>query len=374
MVVAVVIPSFDTRTASNRDVAEANLYFPEGEDIGTEVEDIPIVLVYNNEHHYTGTRSIKKNFKDGIDALSGMLKDCRILGDALQNLVEDNNCKKLIAKVSETTIGFHYEIDKMVQTALEIEGLEEALEPSKKRARRDSGGGTKKRLNREGKTCFDELTCHCGVQKQSQDALDDHIERRHKNRGLNNWECIMKVCEPKRFRSVYNYALKKHVQNKHFREFYYHCKYCDYATDEAHLLENHNGGKHKLGVSLPCVNLGCSKMFNSAVSRDRHMKYCGVGKTLKCQYCKRVYKREVNLKRHDEIVHQKIGNTFYCNLCEHTYQSKTTYSAHYKNNQCYKVDGAPADVDEEEGGEGEGEDEEGEEGGDVDMPPLEGDD
>ena len=91
MVITVVIPSFDTRTAVNWAVAEANLYFPEGSDIGTEIADIPIVLVYNNDHHYVGTRSLKRN------------------------------CKKLIAKVSETCMGFHYKIDKMIQTALEIE-------------------------------------------------------------------------------------------------------------------------------------------------------------------------------------------------------------------------------------------------------------
>ena len=98
--------------------------------------------------------------------------------------------------------------------------------------------------------------------------------------------------------------------------------------------KNHTvGGKHKLGVSLPCLNLGCSKMFNSVVFRDRHMKFCGVAKCLKCQYCKKVYKREANLKKHDEVIHQKIGTPFYCKLCQHTYQSKTAYSSHYKNKQ-----------------------------------------
>ena len=164
MVIAVVIPSFDTRTAANRDVAEANLYFPEGNDIGTDIVDIPIVLVSNNDHHYVGTRSLKRNFKDGIDSLSFMLKDCRILGDTLQQLVEDVNCKKLISKVSETCMGFHYEVDKMIQTALEIEGLGEAVEPSKKRVKRDSGQ-TRKRLTRDRKTSFDDLTCHCGARQ-----------------------------------------------------------------------------------------------------------------------------------------------------------------------------------------------------------------
>ena len=364
MVIAVVIPSHETRSATNRDVAEASLYFPEGGDIGTEIEDIPIILVYNNDHHYVGTRSIKKNFKDGIDSLSELLRDCRILGDSLSVLVSDLSCKKLISKVSETCMGFHYEIDKMIQTALEVEHLQEAIEPSKKRVRKDSGSGTKKRLTREGTTKFDALTCHCGVQKTSQEDLDSHIDRRHGGKTGTHWHCIWKDC-PTSFKSVYNYSLKKHVQNQHYKEFYLHCKYCEYGTDEQHLLENHMGRSHKLGVSVPCTKLGCSKMFSSTVSRDRHQKYCGVDKDIKCQYCKRKYKREANLKKHDLVVHQKIGTTYLCNLCQKTYQSKTTYSAHYRNSQCYPVEGAPADVEEDDEGEGEERDQ--------DMPPLEGD-
>ena len=112
MVIAVVIPSFDTRTAANRDVAEANLFFPEGNDIGTDMVDIPIVLVYNNDHHYVGTRSLKRNFKDGIDSLFYMLKDCRILGDTLQQFVEDVNCKKLISKSVKHVWGFIMRLTK----------------------------------------------------------------------------------------------------------------------------------------------------------------------------------------------------------------------------------------------------------------------
>ena len=71
--------------------------------------------------------------------------------------------------------------------------LEEALEPSKKKSRRDSGspgpsgGGRKKRLNREGATKFTTLTCHCSVTKKKQEDLDDHVKRRHAN---NHWHCV----------------------------------------------------------------------------------------------------------------------------------------------------------------------------------------
>ena len=70
MVVAVVIPSHETKSAANRDVAEASLYFPDEEDLGTDVEEISAVLVYNNDHHYSGTTPLKKDFKNGIGNLT----------------------------------------------------------------------------------------------------------------------------------------------------------------------------------------------------------------------------------------------------------------------------------------------------------------
>ena len=216
MVVVVVLPSHETKSASNRDTDEASLYFPEEADLGTEVEDISIVLVYNSDHHYAGTCD-QKNFKDGIDSLTDLLKQCRILGDNLTNRVEDPLVKKVISKVSESCMNFHYELDKMLQTALEV-NLEEALEPSKKRPRMESGspgpsgGGRKKRLNRDGATKFTTLTCHCGVTKKKQEDLDDHVKRRHAN---NHWHCVFEKC-PTNFKSVFNYSLKKHVQNKHY--------------------------------------------------------------------------------------------------------------------------------------------------------------
>ena len=91
-------------------------------------------------------------------------------------------------------MNFHYELDKMLQTALEV-NLEEVLEPSKKKSRRDSGspgpsgGGRKKRLNREGATKFTTLKCHCGVTKKKQEDLDDHVKRRHAN---NHWHCVFR--------------------------------------------------------------------------------------------------------------------------------------------------------------------------------------
>ena len=67
-----MLPSLETKSATNRGIDEASLYFPEEADLGTEVEDISIVLVYNSDHHSAWTCDQKKNFKDGIDNLTEM--------------------------------------------------------------------------------------------------------------------------------------------------------------------------------------------------------------------------------------------------------------------------------------------------------------
>ena len=60
-----------------------------------------MVLVYNNDYHYSGAIPLKKEFIDRIDTLTSLLIDCRILGDNLQNRVEDPLVKKVKGNVSE---------------------------------------------------------------------------------------------------------------------------------------------------------------------------------------------------------------------------------------------------------------------------------
>ena len=71
------------------------------------------------------------------------------------------------------------------------------------------------------------------------------------------------------------------------------------------------------------------------------MKHYGVKKTLNCPHCKRVYKRESNLKKHMDLIHEKKGDLY-------SYQSSTTYRAHYENNQCYPTENAPKDIVEDD--------------------------
>ena len=81
------------------------------------------------------------------------------------------------------------------------------------------------------------------------------------------------------------------------------------------------------------------------------MKYYGVKKTLNCPHCKRVYKRESNLKKHMDLIHEKRGDLYLCKLCQRSYQSSTTYRAHYENNQCYPTENAPKDIVEDDNNE-----------------------
>ena len=143
--------------------------------------------------------------------------------------------------------------------------LEEICHPEKKlRSEKEE----KKRKTKTGKTSFTELTCACGVPKGDKEELKAHKEKRHCN---NKWRCIIENCK---FVGVEAKRLKKHVQNQHFKEYYHFCKYCNYGTDEHHLLQNDLAREHKMGVAIPCRKLGCPKMFGSTVSRRRHEMYC----------------------------------------------------------------------------------------------------
>ena len=87
---------------------------------------------------------------------------------------------------------------------------EEALKPAEKKRRLSGGDGEekkKKRFTRKGKTAWTDLTCPCGVPKNSKGDLDEHKVRRHEG---NYWKCIIGDC-PKRVQTKTAGALKKHV-------------------------------------------------------------------------------------------------------------------------------------------------------------------
>ena len=54
-----------------------------------------------------------------------------------------------------------------------------------------------------------------------------------------------------------------------------------------------------------------------------------------------------------DLIHEKKGDLYLCKLCQHSYQSSTTYRAHYKNNQCHPTENAPEDVVEDDNDEDE---------------------
>ena len=49
-----------------------------------------------------------------------------------------------------------------------------------------------------------------------------------------------------------------------------------------------------------------------------------------------------------DLIHEKKGDLYLCKLCQHSYQTSTTYRAHYKNNQCYPTEDAPKDIVEDD--------------------------
>ena len=304
--------------------------FPYADDCGVEIADIPYFIVYNGIDHYCGVRYPGKTFKDGSCQLYKLLSQARAISDNLSNAVQAPMVKDVVKKCSESSISSLYAVDQLMQST-HLVNLEEICHPEK---RLRSEKEEKRRKTKSGKTSFTELTCACGVPKGDKEELKAHKEKRHCN---NNWRCIIENCK---FVGVEAKRLKKHVQNQHFREFYHFCKYCNYGTDEHHLLQNHLSREHKMGIAIPCRKLGCPKMFGSAVSKRRHEMYCSEKKTIHCSYpnCTKSFKREENLNLHIRVVHTGESAKVFCKVCWKSYQTQTSYKVHLKNNQCYPRD------------------------------------
>ena len=337
MPLALIQPLDFAKTATTRDMPEANIFFPYPDDCGIDIKDIPIFLVYNGYDHYCSVSYPGKTFKDGCKELYGLLTKARALSDGLLQHVGDQIVKDVLSKASENSISSLYSVDSLVQNMHSVNIDEEPASKKRKQDEKDE----KSRKTRSGKTMFDEFTCFCGVPKDNKQDLEDHKVRRHnKGQEKEHWHCVIEDCKHV---SKEGKSLKKHVQNLHFREFYHWCKYCDKGSDEKHVIENHMRKDHKIGITIPCRKLGCPKMYNSLVSRNRHEKYCNQGKMFHCNYenCKKSFKREENLNRHIGTVHTGEIPKVFCKICCKTYQSNTSFKAHLKNNQCN-----PRDLDE----------------------------
>ena len=66
MPVAVVIPTGNSKTATDRSAEEAQILFPNMEDTVLDISAICIVIVFNGIHHFVGTKKPKPTFKDGV--------------------------------------------------------------------------------------------------------------------------------------------------------------------------------------------------------------------------------------------------------------------------------------------------------------------
>ena len=326
----VVNPLDFTKTASTRDLKEALVSFVYDKDFGLELDSVPIFLVFNGSDHYCSVKPLKKTFKDGTKELYQLLSKARTLSDNLAQCTENPLVKEVFKKASENSISSVYAVDKLMQSAHEEGPVPVPQKKMKYSELSDEEKKKKRRKTKSGNTSFDDNTCCCGVPKSSKEELKDHEKRRHPNKFF---KCIIEDC-PNRIETKVKSTLRKHVQNQHFNEYYHFCSYCDYGADEMYLIENHEGEKHKTGISIPCTKLGCTKMFHSTTSRDRHSKYCKEEKAFTCEECNKSFKRESNYKHH-LAVHSGDFKLIECKVCLKKYQSKTSYDAHISGKRCY---------------------------------------
>ena len=170
MPLALIQPLEFKKTASTRDVSDANIFFPYGPDCGIDIKDICIFLVYNGFDHYCSVKLPGKTFKDGCKELYNLLSKARAISDTLGQCVESKVVKDVLAKVSEKSISSVYSIEQLMQNFHLVQLDDESSAKKRKLDEKEE----KKRKTKSGKTSFTQFTCWCGVPKNDKEELDDH--------------------------------------------------------------------------------------------------------------------------------------------------------------------------------------------------------
>ena len=164
MPLALIQPLDFKKTATTRDVPDANIFFPYQDDCGIDIKDISLFLVYNGFDHYCSVKYPGNTFKDGLKELYGHLTKARALSDSLLQHVQVSVVKDILSKVSERSIDSLYSVDDLVQNF----HLASIDEPPAKRSKQEEKD-KKKRKTKAGKTSFAQFTCFCGVPKTSKE-------------------------------------------------------------------------------------------------------------------------------------------------------------------------------------------------------------
>ena len=105
----VVNPSEFIKTASTRDLEEAMVSFVYDEDLGLELDGIPIFPTFNGSGHYCSVKPLKKTFKDGTNNFTNLSK-ARTLSDTLAQSTENPIVKEVFRKASENSIASVYAV------------------------------------------------------------------------------------------------------------------------------------------------------------------------------------------------------------------------------------------------------------------------
>ena len=274
MSLAMINPTPHQRTAQDRTVKEAEVLFPFPDDTGLDIKDLLIVIVYNDLHHYVGTKHPQPTFNDGVSEIVQHLQQIRLLCDNMP--VQDERVKEIMSATSKTAAATAYNIERLFKPSeISVPAAEgaQAAEPLAKKMRLDGSAEViehKSKMTRDGTTSTTTLHCDCGVRKNSSEGLEAYKLKYHKGES-GKWRCAYTGCN-KEFK--FGKSCRKHVRNDHLGEYLYWCKYCtNYGKDQRHLVINHMYTKHGMGIQIPCKNLGCDKMFPSEVSLKNHERY-----------------------------------------------------------------------------------------------------
>lgn len=282
-----VVPTEVERTAQTRDIPEALITFPWEADIGTGVQDVPIVIVYNGKDHYCASKLLQETFQDGVDMFIYHCNEAKLVASQLMDCAEDKDVKDIFSKGGEIVKNAAYAGLKLFKYS---SNSDVALQNPPKKIRLER--------TRQIKSTITNLHCACGALKESIEQLNDHIQRRHSE---GSWRCAYEEC--KQLCSSQK-ALKRHLRQQHFNEFLHYCLYCNFGRDEVHLVLNHMSEKHSATKEFACTNENCTKLFSSQQHLSRHLQLCGIAEKLFfCKYCNKGYRKKDTCRNHEKHNH-----------------------------------------------------------------------
>ena len=181
MPIADIIPTNYPLTSLNRSLEKATVTMFHEEDLRLDIEEFKIAVVHNGTDHYSGTKPVQKNFKDGILAYSNYLQEVQVIGDLLLQCTKDETVTSIISKCNNIVKLTDTELVKLFTHTEKEKDPEEHAEATRVEGEGEQATPKKKRVRLETiqkPSSWTKLHCVCSIGKATGEVFL-HKTKRH---------------------------------------------------------------------------------------------------------------------------------------------------------------------------------------------------